>query len=80
MRGLVRDLLKCWGRGWVLDLGKVRSCVKCRFGERFGERLDESWVTGLVKSWVTGWVRGHVGGWVRDELNRNMFRICTKHV
>ena len=68
MRGFVIDRLKCWGRGWVLDLGKVRSCVKCRFGERFGERLDEA----LDESWVTGWVRGHVGGWVRDEVNGNM--------
>ena len=63
MRGLVRDLLKCWGRGWVLDLGKVRSWVKSRNGERFGkmlfEALDESWVTGLVISWATGW--GEVG-------------------
>ena len=67
LRGLDRDLLKCVGRGWVFDLGKVRSWVKCRFGEKFGERfgerlgeaLDESWVTGLMRSWVTGW--GEVG-------------------
>ena len=51
MRGLVRDWLKCWGRGLVIDLGKVRSGAKGWFGEMLGETLDESWVTGLERSW-----------------------------